>query len=63
VIVGNRVFIGSLDQIFYVLDLAKGTELQRFELDSAIPGSPAVGGGCVVIGSEKGSLYCFGKKD
>lgn len=61
VIVGDRVFVGSFDKNFYILNL-KGEKLANFELDGAIIGSPAVGGGCVVIGTEKGSIYCFGTK-
>ena len=33
-----------------------------FDLDGAIMGSPAVAGGCVVIGTEKGTVYCLGAK-
>lgn len=61
VIVGDRVYVGSFDKKFYVLDL-KGNKVADFELDSAIIGSPAVAGGCVVVGSEKGTVYCFGEK-
>jgi outer membrane protein assembly factor BamB len=61
VIVGDRIFVGSFDKKFYVLD-KKGQKVAEFELDGAIIGSPAVGGGCVVIGTEKGTVYCFGAK-
>jgi outer membrane protein assembly factor BamB len=61
VIVGERIFIGSFDKKFYVLNL-KGEKVAEFELDGAIMGSPAVAGGCVVIGTEKGTVYCFGGK-
>jgi len=62
VVAGDRVFVGSYDHKFYVLDL-KGNKVADFELDSAIMGSPAVAGGNVVIGTEKGTVYCFGAKD
>ena len=62
VIVGKRVYVGSLDKHLYVLDLAKGTELQKIELDGAISASPAVGEGCLVIGTDKGTVYCLGEK-
>lgn len=62
VIVGERIFIGSFDHKFYVLNL-KGEKVADFELDGAIMGSPAVANGCVVIGTEKGTLYCFGTKE
>jgi outer membrane protein assembly factor BamB len=62
VIVGDRIFVGSFDKRFYVLD-KKGQKVADFELDGAIMGSPAVGGGCVVIGTDKGTVYCFGAKE
>jgi outer membrane protein assembly factor BamB len=62
VIVGSRVFAASLDGKLYVLDLAKGTELKKHDLGSAVLASPAVGGGCLVVGTEKGVLYCLGAK-
>ncbi|HJZ94094.1 MAG TPA: PQQ-binding-like beta-propeller repeat protein [Gemmataceae bacterium] len=61
VVAGNKVYVGSFDKKLYVLDL-KGQKVEDFELDSAILGSPAVADGCVVVGSEKGTLYCFGAK-
>lgn len=61
VVVGDRVLAGSLDGKLYVLSLAKGELLQKFEL-GPISASPAVGGGCVVIGTEKGVVYCLGAK-
>jgi outer membrane protein assembly factor BamB len=61
VIVGERIFVGSFDKHFYVLD-KKGQRVADFELDGAILGSPAVAGGCVVVGTEKGTVYCFGAK-
>jgi outer membrane protein assembly factor BamB len=62
VVVGQRVFAGSLDGKLYVLDLAKGTLLQKLDLGGPISASPAVGSGCLVIGTEKGLVYCFGAK-
>ena len=52
----------SLDGKLYVLDLAKGTELKHYDLDGAITGSPAVAAGRLLVGTEKGTLYCFGAK-
>ncbi|HBI41738.1 MAG TPA: serine/threonine protein kinase, partial [Planctomycetales bacterium] len=46
----------------YVLDLAKGSEITHFELDGAVTGSPAVAAGRLFVGTEKGTLYCFGAK-
>jgi outer membrane protein assembly factor BamB len=61
VIVGDRVYVGSYDKRFYVLD-KKGTKVADFDLDGAILGSPAVADGRIVIGTEKGTIYCFGAK-
>jgi outer membrane protein assembly factor BamB len=63
VVVGRRVFVASLDGNLYVLDLQSGKERQRFELGQRVSASPAVGGGCLVIGTEDGVLYCLGKKE
>lgn len=62
VVVGSRVYAASLDGKLYVLDLAKGLELKKFDLGSAVAASPAVGEGCLVVGTEKGVLYCLGAK-
>jgi outer membrane protein assembly factor BamB len=61
VVAGGRVYVGSLDGNFYVLDLAKGTEVQPpIRLDGPVSASPAVADGAVVIGTEGGTVYCFG---
>jgi len=64
VVVGNRVVVGAKDRngSLYVLGLAKGMQLAKIELDGAILGSPAVADGKVVIGTEKGTVYCLGSK-
>jgi outer membrane protein assembly factor BamB len=64
VVVGNRVYVGCLSSTgeFYVLDLASGKEVQQITLDGAVTGSVAVGPDCVVVGTERGTVYCLGKK-
>ena len=64
VIVGNRVYVGCLndDGNFYVLDLKTGKKIQELQLDAAVSGSPAVGPDCIVVGTDKGVVYCLGKK-
>ncbi len=62
VIVGDRVYVGSLDSCLYVIDLRTGKQLQKIELDSPVTGSPAVADGRLLIGTQKGTLYCFGEK-
>jgi outer membrane protein assembly factor BamB len=63
VIAGNRVYVGSTNGTFYVLDLDKGTDVQSLELGQGITASPAAAQGCIVIGTTDGLLYCLGKKD
>lgn len=64
VIVGDRVYVGTLsnDGKFYVLDLKTGKKVQEIELDSAVSGSVGVGPDCILVGTDKGTLYCLGKK-
>jgi outer membrane protein assembly factor BamB len=63
VIVGNCVYFGCLsnDGNFYVLDL-KGKKIQELNLDSAVTGSPAVANDCIIVGTDKGTVYCLGAK-
>jgi outer membrane protein assembly factor BamB len=64
VIVGGKVYVGCLNDggEFYVLDLKSGKKLQQIDLDSAVSGSVAVGPDCIVVGTDKGTVYCLGKK-
>ena len=59
-IAGGRVFVGSNDGRFYVLDLNTGAKLWEFNAGAPLSASPAIGRGRVVIGSQDGRLYCFG---
>jgi outer membrane protein assembly factor BamB len=64
VVVGGRVYVGCLsnDGNFYVLDLKSGKKVQELNLDSAVTGSVAVGPDCILVGTDRGSLYCLGAK-
>jgi outer membrane protein assembly factor BamB len=64
VVVGGRVYVGCLSDggEFYVLDLKTGKELQKLELDAAVSGSVGLGPDCLVVGTDKGVVYCLGKK-
>ncbi len=64
VVAGGRVYVGCLSSTgeFYVLDLATGKQVQVVTLDGAVTGSAAVGPDCVVVGTERGTVYCLGKK-
>jgi len=64
VVVGNRIYVGCISDSgeFYVLDAATGKQIQKLDLYSGVSGSVAVGPDCLLVGTEKGMLYCLGKK-
>lgn len=64
VVVGGRVYVGcmSKDGNFYAIDLKTGKKLQELNLDSAVVGSIAVGPDCLIVGTDKGTIYCLGGK-
>ena len=55
------VYIGSLDGNLYVLELKTGKQVQKIELDGKVTGAPAVVDGKLQIGTDAGTLFCFGK--
>lgn len=59
-IAGGRVFVGSNDGRFYVLNLATGAKLWEFTAGAPLSASPAIARGRIVIGAQDGRLYCFG---
>ncbi|MCA9039747.1 MAG: PQQ-binding-like beta-propeller repeat protein [Planctomycetaceae bacterium] len=64
VVVGNRIFFGSRDRNLYGVSTATGKEVFKVNLEKSIIAGPAVGEGCLVVGTEgsQGALYCFGSK-
>ncbi len=61
VVVGQRLFFTSQDGRIYGLDRRTGKEVWRYEAGGKFIASPAVATGRLVIGSDSGHLYCFGK--
>ena len=59
-IASGRVFVGSNDGRFYVLNLNTGAKLWEFNAGAPLSASPAIARGRIVIGSQDGRLYCFG---
>ena len=59
-IADGRVFVGSNDGRFYVLNLTDGAKVWEFTAGAPLLASPAIAKGRIVIGSQDGRLYCFG---
>jgi outer membrane protein assembly factor BamB len=59
-IAGGRVYVGSNDGRFYVLDLKSGKVLWEYEDGGALMSSPAIASGRVVFGSSDGRVVCLG---
>jgi outer membrane protein assembly factor BamB len=52
------VYAPSPDGNLYVLELARGRQVQKVALDGPVAASPAVADGRLVVGTIKGTLYC-----
>lgn len=65
VIVDERIFVGCNDGFLYEFAIADGKQLNKFQVGRPVTASPAVGNGCLVIGSDSanGKLICYGKKE
>ena len=59
-VAGSRVYIGSSDGRFYVLDLATGKSVWEYESGAPMTASPAIANGVVVIGTTDGTIIAFG---
>ena len=54
--------VGAADGRLYALDLATGKSVWEYEAGGGFNGSPAIADGRLVIASDDGHVYCFGKK-
>ncbi len=63
VVAGNRVYFGSADSRVRAVDVETGKEVWQYEAKSGFPAGPAVSNGCLLIASERGTLYCFAQKN
>jgi outer membrane protein assembly factor BamB len=59
-IADNKVYIGSIEGVFYCLDADTGEVLWMYETGGPIRSAPAVVQEKVLISSTDGKLYCFG---
>lgn len=59
IVAKSLVYAASLDGFLYSLDLETGKNLGSIELDEGISASPAISDGKLIIGTQKGTLYCL----
>ncbi len=62
VLCAGRAWVGATDGIVYAIDLETGKETWSYPLPGQILASPAIAEDRLVIATEKGSVFCFGKK-
>lgn len=62
VIVGERVFFGTVGGELVALNLNSGKKTWEFVIGASIIASPSVAAGKLVIGADDGRIYCFGKR-
>jgi len=67
VIAADKAIVPSLDGNLYILDLKKGTLIQKVVLDGPLAGSPAMAANRILIASDRrddkgGTLFCLGMK-
>ena len=63
VIVGERVFFGTVGGELVALNLNSGEKVWEFVIGAAIIASPSVVTGKLVIGADDGRIYCFGERE
>jgi outer membrane protein assembly factor BamB len=63
VIVGERVFFGTVGGELVGLNLNSGEKVWEFVVGAAIIASPSVVDGKLVIGADDGRIYCFGERE
>lgn len=63
VIANDRVFVGADDRRMYILDLSNGEKIAERELNGKIIGSPALSNGKLIVATNRGVVYCLGKKE
>lgn len=61
-IAGDRVYVGSTDGRFYVRSLANGDPIWEKQFNGGFLSSPAVAFERLVIATDRGVVYCLGKK-
>ena len=61
-IVNGKVYVGSLDQKIYALDLRAGAKEWEFKTEGGVESSPLVLDGRVYAGSEDSHLYSLSAK-
>lgn len=63
VIVGERVFFGTMGGELVGLSLDSGEKVWEFVIGASMIASPSVAEGKMVIGADDGRIYCFGERE
>ncbi len=63
VVAGPRAYFGSTDGFLYVVNVADGKQVQKFELGRSVLAGPAVAHGRLVIGTTDDWVVCLGRKE
>ena len=63
VIVGERVFFGTIGGELVALNINSGKKVWEFVIGAAIIASPSVAAGKLIIGADDGRIYCFGERE
>jgi outer membrane protein assembly factor BamB len=62
VIAGGKVYVGAADGRLSALDIKNGQSTWEHQATGGFTGSPAIADGKLVIATDRGVVYCFGKK-
>ncbi len=62
VVVGNRVFVAGSNGRITAFEYKTGKQVWEYEAGGGFTGSPGISQQKLVIASNDGKVYCFGKK-
>ena len=58
---GSNVYFAATDGRIYAVDRKSGKQTWTYEAAGGFVGSPAIADGRMVIASDEGVVFCFGK--
>ena len=63
IVAEGKVFVSSMDEHLYALDLKTGREIWKFAADDDLEASPLYHNGVVYVGSDSGTFYAVSAAD